>query len=143
MGGVEWHLARIFREHGRDIEITTVDIAPGPEAYRAFEDATQRFGQGMRLIAQDSSSESLKTQLDESYDAVFIDGDHSYRGVKSDWQLAQTLKPKLVGFHDIVDSDWHIQCRCCVSRLWDEIKTEHVTDERTFGVWGGIGIVRL
>ena len=142
-GGAEWHLARIFRDNRQDLDITTVDPSPGPEAYHVFQDAAQRFGQGMRLIAHDSSSESLKAQLDEHYDAVFIDGNHGYRGVRSDWQLAQALKPRLVGFHDIVDSDWHIQCRCCVSRLWAEIKAEHETDERTSEVWGGIGIVRL
>lgn len=142
-GGVEWHIARVFRENGKDISITTIDISPSLEAERAFEDAKLKFGQAMRLITGDSSSQDVRNQLAEYYDAVFIDGDHSYRGVRSDWHLAKSLHPKLVGFHDIVDSDWHIQCQCCVSRLWNEIKIEYPTEELASGTWGGIGIVKF
>jgi len=35
------------------------------------------------------------------YDAVFIDGDHRYDGVKADWLNYGKLAP-IVGFHDIV-----------------------------------------
>jgi hypothetical protein len=30
-GGLEWHIARTFREAGRDLEITTIELNPGPE----------------------------------------------------------------------------------------------------------------
>jgi hypothetical protein len=70
-----------------------------------------------------------------------IDGDHSYRGARSDWELARALGARLVAFHDVVDSDWHAFAKCCVSRLWAEIKASHATDELTSGNWGGAGIV--
>ncbi|MBK8814444.1 MAG: glycosyltransferase [Methylococcaceae bacterium] len=142
-GGVEWHIARVFREHGKDIDITTVDINPNNQAKLSFAEAQLNFGQKMRLIAGDSASQEVKQQLSSQYDSVFIDGDHTYRGACSDWMLAKSLQAKLIGFHDIVDSDWHIQCQCGVSRLWSEIKKDYQTDERTSGVWGGIGIVSL
>jgi hypothetical protein len=140
-GGVEWHLARVFRAAGRAIDITTVELSPTPDARRAFADAKRRFGQTLRLVVGDSTEPAVRAQLDPSYDAMFVDGDHGYRGVRADWGLAQSLRPRIVGFHDIADSAWHIQCRSCVSRLWREIKLAHRTAERIEGDWGGIGIV--
>ncbi len=140
-GGVEWHVARVFRQHGKDIEITAVDRQERPDARRSFADAAERFGQPMRLIAGDSSSPETRRQLGESYDAVFIDGDHGYRGARADWAVAQAVKARVVGFHDIVDSHWHVANRCCVTRLWSEIKAAHRTAERCSEEWGGIGVV--
>jgi hypothetical protein len=142
-GGVEWHIARIFREHGRHIDITSIELAPTPELRDAFADATQRFHQRLTLVVGDSASDATKAQLNTKYDAVFIDGDHSYRGVRSDWLLAQSLQARLVGLHDIIDSDWHVQSLCCVSRLWRQIQTAHQTETRSGDIWGGIGVVRL
>jgi hypothetical protein len=74
---------------------------------------------------------------------VFIDGDHGYRGARADWQLAVSLGARMVAFHDIVDSDWHASERCCVSRLWQELRSTHVTREIALGDWGGIGVAVL
>jgi hypothetical protein len=142
-GGAEWHTARLFRQHERDIEITTIDIEPTKEAQQAFDDGQQRFGQAMRLLRGDSASTAVRRQLIGPYDAVFIDGDHSYRQARQDWLLAKSLSPKLVGFHDIVDSDFHVHSRCCVCRLWAEISARYESAESRSADWGGIGIVRL
>lgn len=37
----------------------------------------------------------------EQFDAIFIDGDHTYTGVWEDWRWAISSAKKLVGFHDI------------------------------------------
>jgi hypothetical protein len=142
-GGVEWHLARTFFEKGRTIEITAIEKNPAPQLMRTFQDAEQRFHQPLKLVTADSTSPSLKAQLADQYDAVFIDGDHSYRGCRSDFMLAQSLKPKLIGLHDIVDSDWHTSARCCVSRLWAELSSQYRTEHRASVEWGGIGVVIL
>jgi hypothetical protein len=94
-GGLEWHVARFFRQHDRDIEIATIELAPTEHAKRSFSDATARFGQKMSLISGDSSLASTMAGLHEEYDAVFIDGDHGYRGVRSDWLLAKSLHPRV------------------------------------------------
>ncbi|QQO53166.1 MAG: glycosyltransferase [Thiohalocapsa sp. PB-PSB1] len=140
-GGVEWHLARRFREAGRDLDITTVDLSPTKEAQAAFADARERFGQRLELVGGNSASNAVRARLAEHYDAVFIDGDHSYRGARSDWLLALSLSPRLVGFHDIADSSWHAQAHCCVSRLWEEIRREYRCKQRITTDWGGIGVV--
>jgi len=142
-GGVEWHVARVFRQHGKDVEIVGIDRAERLEATRSFQDAAERFGQSMRLVVGVSASPDIRRQLADQYDAVFVDGDHTYRGAHNDWELARALGARVVGFHDIVDSDWHAANRCCVSRLWAEIKSAHKTQQCFSGAWGGIGVVRL
>ncbi len=60
-------------------------------------------------------------------DFLFIDGDHSYAGVKSDFDSYSPLvKPGgWIAFHDILDTDCHRRQNCQVSRLWNEIKENY------------------
>jgi hypothetical protein len=141
-GGLEWHIARVFREQGRNIEITTIEIGPGRDLMDAFADARTRFGQSIHLVHADSTVPDVQEKLNGTYDAAFIDGDHSYRAACSDWRLVRSMGARFIAFHDIVDSHWHAAAHCCVSRLWNEIKADHDTEERALGDWGGIGIVQ-
>ena len=71
------------------------------------------------------------------YDFVFIDGDHSYEGVKADWENYGPMG-KVVGFHDIAGP-----VEGCV-RFWAELKASQGfrTDEFISPNSGmGIGIV--
>lgn len=138
-GGVEWHVARKFREHGRDIEIAAIDLSDC--GVQALDDARSRFGQQIRFFPGDSASPSIKAALGPHYDAVFIDSDHGFRAVSSDFEFALSRSPRVIGLHDIVDSDWHAAAHCCVSRLWDALRLEYETQERSFEDWGGIGVV--
>lgn len=141
-GGVEWHIARRMHALGRTIRITTVDIAARPELERTLADARRRFGQVMNVVIGDSAAEETRAGVGAQYDAVFIDGDHGYRGARADVDFALTRSPRLVALHDIVDSVWHAQERCCVSRVWEEVRARYPGEERIVGVWGGIGIFR-
>lgn len=133
-GGEEWHVARRFHEAGREIAITTLAGEARAEWHEAAADARDRFGCGPSLVAAQ--------RLPQQVDAVFIDGEHGYRACRSALALARSLQPRLVGLHDIVDSDWHAHSRCCVSRVWSELKATSDTQERSGSDWGGIGIVR-
>jgi len=141
-GGVEWHVARRFRALGRDIRITSVDIVARPELSAAIADLRKRFGQQVEVVIGDSAASATRARLAPQYDAVFIDGDHSYRGARADADFALTRSPLLVALHDITDSDWHAQARCCVSRVWSDLRLRHHTEQRVAGAWGGIGILR-
>jgi hypothetical protein len=67
------------------------------------------------------------------YDFCFIDGDHSYEGVKADWENYGP-HAKIVAFHDIINN---VGC----FRLWNEIKAEYRTVEYTSSMFLGIGVV--
>lgn len=70
------------------------------------------------------------------YDAVFIDGDHDYEGVKQDWETYGFMG-KIVGFHDIFHRDHG------VSQLWQELKAEGHTycEIRARHSFWGIGVI--
>ncbi|GJH13033.1 hypothetical protein CBA19CS11_29365 [Caballeronia novacaledonica] len=139
-GGEEWHVARRFEQAGRRIVITTLCAAERAEREAAAADAASRFGQTLLSIVGDTS-QADRDRIAPHYDAVFIDGQHGYRECRLAFEFARGLSPRLIGLHDIVDSDWHAQNRCCVSRIWPELRGAYRTEERSSGDWGGIGIV--
>lgn len=62
------------------------------------------------------------------FDAILIDGDHLYEGVKADW-LNYGPMGKMVAFHDIVGHDQAEKVygnKVEVPRLWAEIKASGV-----------------
>ena len=63
----------------------------------------------------------------EKIDFLFIDGDHRYDGVKSDFEMYKSLVKSggLIGFHDIVDTEYHHKLDCYVDKLWNEIKSDY------------------
>jgi predicted O-methyltransferase YrrM len=60
-------------------------------------------------------------------DFLFIDGDHTYEGVKQDWEMYSPLvRPGgLIAFHDVAGNYDDTQ----VKRHWDEIKAGYVHRE--------------
>lgn len=60
------------------------------------------------------------------FDAILIDGDHTYEGVKRDWELYRSMG-SLIAFHDIVghgESESVHGNRVEVPKLWAEIKAQ-------------------
>jgi len=81
---------------------------------------------------------------DNVLDVLFIDGDHSYSGVKEDFALYNNLVHPggIIGLHDIVDSEYHRRKDCFVSDFWNEIKTKYKNKEIVDdGNWAGIGVL--
>ncbi len=140
-GGVEWHVARVFHALGRAIEITAVAAQDSADLRAALDDARCRFGARIRSLIGRADVVAREPDFPRRCDAAFIDGDHGYDACRADFRTAQSLGARLIGLHDIVDSDWHAANRCCVSRLWAEIAAEHPTQEIASDCWGGIGVV--
>lgn len=64
----------------------------------------------------------------QKYDYIYIDGDHSYEGVKTDYELFwKCLNPNgMMSFHDIlVDKDTTEYGPCGVKKFWNEIVQKH------------------
>lgn len=82
-----------------------------------------------------------------AYDAVLIDGDHRYHGVKADWENYGPLAP-VIGFHDIAGAgvlSKKGRLPVEVPRLWSEIKATGVETLEFIGAARdckmGIGVV--
>ena len=114
--------------------------------YKAFKLPKQR----IHLIRADSHKEAtlqhVKRVLNgEKADLLFIDGDHSYNGIKMDFEMFSPLVKDggLIALHDIVLHPAATGCE--VNRFWEEIKsryeyTEFVSDWNQG--WAGIGTIR-
>ena len=91
--------------------------------------------------------ELVKNILDERMiDFLFIDGDHSYKGVKRDFEMYSRLVRKggIIAFHDIIKLPLWTMCE--VSRLWSEIRENYefleIIEDINQG-WAGIGLIYL
>jgi cephalosporin hydroxylase len=127
-GGYSWRDARRFRKYA----------LPGQELHT------------LRRDSQDPKTvERVEGLLaGRSIEFLLIDGDHSYDGVKRDWQLYEPLVAEsgLIAFHDILEHE--AQPLCEVDQLWRELAPLHETvefsdpdDDRGYGQWGGIGVI--
>ena len=108
-------------------------------------------GQRVDLVHADSHAESSLDRVrellaGEPLDFLFIDGDHSYEGVKADYQMYGPLvRPGgAIAFHDIVGTT--PSAVGGVPRFWREVRTaarteEYVRDPDQDGA--GIGVIRV
>lgn len=129
-GGLEYQIKKSFH----NVKTVSCDISPQQDNCEF-------------VIVGDSSNSDIQREILKNgpYDVIFIDGDHSYDGVKRDWEFAQKIKSaRIIAFHDIANTIKHRSEGCEVDRLWGEIKATNSTSEKIVGCgWGGIGVVIL
>lgn len=99
--------------------------------YKAFKKKNQT----IELIQGDSHTNEIVTQLksvlkDKKIDYLFIDGDHTYDGVKQDFETYTQLlnKNAIVAFHDIVSDKSEVPNHF-VSEYWNDIKNKYTFKE--------------
>jgi len=108
-------------------------------------------GQKIKLLRADSHNPKtfklVKTVLaDKKVDFLFIDGDHTYEGVKRDFTMYSSLVKEggIIAFHDIVEHDPRSSCK--VNKFWNELKNDYEYLEiikNRKQKWAGIGLIYL
>jgi cephalosporin hydroxylase len=138
-----------------EAKIVSIDLPGGPfgggypqwktPLYKSFS----KEGQKIYLLRRDSHDpqtlEEVKRILGgEAVDFLFIDGDHTYEGVKRDFEIYSPLVRKggLIAFHDIVPHPPEAGCE--VSKLWIQIRASYSHKEIVKDwnqKWAGIGVL--
>jgi len=149
IGGTFFLFTRVAAPDALLISLDLPFVRPGlgitpwrDDLYRSFARERQRIEILRDSSQQPATVERVKRLLGgRSLDFLFIDGDHSYAGVKRDFELYSPLVGPggLIGFHDIAPCP--PERRCGVPEFWQEIKrgrvfTEFVADwkQGAFGI---------
>lgn len=120
--------------------IFSIDLPGGPfgggyeERTIPFFQSFRKPGQVLECIRGDSHSPATHKRLagmigERQIDFLFIDGDHSYNGVKKDFEdYSPFVGPGgIIAFHDIVKREREPDIQ--VWRFWSEIKQRYPHDE--------------
>jgi predicted O-methyltransferase YrrM len=121
--------------------IVSIDLAISPHT-RALREQLAKDGQRVVSLAGNSRDEAVATHLERllegrPLDALFIDGDHSYDGVRADFERYVPLVRSggIVALHDI-NEDFRTRHGIVtpsisgdVPRFWLELKERHRTEE--------------
>jgi predicted O-methyltransferase YrrM len=123
--------------------VVGVDLPPA-----GHEDTVRLNTLGCQIVLGDSHADSTLATLTallegRPVDMMFIDGDHTYDGVKADYEMYSPLvRPGgLIGFHDICQhpSMPFVQ----VNRFWATLDGDLETFVSFPPTWGGIGVIRV
>jgi predicted O-methyltransferase YrrM len=125
---------------GDDAIIVSVDLPGGkfggayPACRIPFYQSFVRANQGMHLLRCNSHAMQTYEKVQKIFgtglvDFIFIDGDHSYDGVKRDFQLyGKLVRPGgIIGFHDILPRPEFPEIQ--VHKFWKEISSEYDSHE--------------
>ena len=150
LGGTLFVLCRLAQA---DARILSLDLYRGSlgGARKLIYYSFLRERQKLHIVTGDSHSaltqSGIARRLEPAkLDFLFIDGDHSYDGVKRDFEMYSPLvRPGgLVAFHDIVVHPPEAQCH--VSDFWVEVKQRYRHKEFIENPkqdWAGIGLLYL
>ena len=90
----------------------------------------------MVKVVQEKSQDYLPDKKEE-YDFIYIDGDHSWQGVKRDWAATKDKYKKLMLFDDYhkqdhPNEDGSIECNKVIDEIEDPSKELIIMDRRIF-----------
>ncbi len=153
-GGTLFLFTRIADPHAR---LLSLDLPWGQfgygypknkiKLYQTFARETQKL-ELIRANSHDQKSVDRVREIlkGEKLDFLFLDGDHTYAGVKQDFEMYSPFVKNggLIGFHDIAPHP--PETGCDVYRFWNEIverfpgRTEAIVENWEQG-WSGIGLL--
>ena len=126
--------ARAFHDAGIVGKITTIDPALDERYIQMLQ---QVFPQEWFKYVQfaKGTSQQILPQINETFDLVYIDGDHSYAGTKHDWEMTKDKYNKFLLFDDYhlpTKDDPGIQCSQLINEVNDPSKELIIMDRRMF-----------
>jgi predicted O-methyltransferase YrrM len=118
--------------------------SPQGIVFRSFGRADQRIELLFRSDSHDERTLERVTRMlgGRPLDFLFVDGDHSYEGVKRDVEMYSPLvRPGgLVALHDIKPGDAWVDG---VTEFWEDFRRERPVEEIDAGAGQGIGLYRI
>lgn len=127
--------AKAFHDSGVKGKIVTIDPALDERYVQALQQVLPT-GWFSYVNFMKGRSQDVLPKLDEKFDFVYIDGDHSYAATKSDWEMT---KEKFNNF--LLFDDYHlpskadkgtIQCSQLIDEIDDPSKELIIMDRRMF-----------
>jgi predicted O-methyltransferase YrrM len=154
-GGTTFLFSRIVESGSTIVSIDLAFDKVRTEAVRTIAAPSVRLHTLCRDSHADSTLQEVRTLLRSPLDLLFIDGDHSYEGVRSDYEMYSPLvRPDgLIVFHDIVPdlrmrtgTPSHVDVGG-VPHFWRELKasrggTEEIVEDPDQDGYG-IGLLRV
>lgn len=115
-------------------EVTSIDILKQPEIEELEKNPDYSF----------YLRDAFIPGIEEIYDLLFIDGDHSYASCLKDYKEYKHLVREggFIAFHDVVKSTLHEEQGCEVWKVIDDINPPERIDFITDGNWGGITVIK-
>jgi predicted O-methyltransferase YrrM len=151
-GGTLYLFTRMINSNAKiiSLDLPGGDFGSGYESFKIpfFTNFAQKNQQIFLVRADSHSPSSLSTVKsilkEQKLDFLFIDGDHTYEGVKMDFQMYSPLVRKggLIAFHDICKHPPSMGCE--VHKFWNEIKyacTHQEIISSQNQKWAGIGVL--
>ena len=120
--------------------------------YREFlsdKPNTQLYLLQLNSHSHDTLNKVLDILKGRKIDFLFIDGDHTYEGVRSDFEMYSNLvrQEGIIAFHDIVPNLTNHEDASTIEvpRFWKEVKMTNEYEEiisKTGNSWMGIGVLK-
>jgi len=132
--------ARAFHDAGTNGKITTIDPNLDENYLKALQTVFPKDWFSYITFVKDLSKNALP-KIEEKFDLVYIDGDHSYAGTKIDWDLTKNMFKSHLLFDDYhlpeKEDKGTIQCSLLIDEVdWKKENCEEpellILDRRLF-----------